>query len=219
MNKVLRLPKKDKDGVPYLSYSQISTWKKSKRDYIRQYFFGEAFEGNSYTDFGSKVGEAFENDDYSAFSFEEQLFLQGIPKYDQFEKQIKLQMDGFYVVGYIDTNTTLCERIADYKTGDIAKKRADYESEDYIQLEIYAAAVEQEFGKLPESIEVFLIGRSGNAFQNEELKLTQEYITITRKVEKDKIEAVKQLVQETAEEISEYYKVYLTLNGLNNEQD
>jgi hypothetical protein len=59
MSKQLILPKTDKDGISYLSYSQISTWIKSKRDYIRQYFFKEGFEGNAYTDFGSKVGEAF----------------------------------------------------------------------------------------------------------------------------------------------------------------
>lgn len=217
MSKQLVLPKVDKEGNPYLSYSQVSKWRKSKRDYIRKYFFGEDEDNaglQKYGDFGHKVGEAFENNNYSAFEPDEIEFLKTIPKYDQFEKEVRLQMDGFYMIGYIDTNTTLCEKIADYKTGDIQKKRGDYESDDYIQLEIYAAAVEQEFGRLPESIEVFLIGRSGNAFQNEELVLTKEFITITREVEPSKIEAVKKLVQDTAEEISAYYSMYLELNGL-----
>jgi hypothetical protein len=214
MSKQLILPKSDKEGLAYLSYSQISTWKKSKRDYIRQYFFKEGFEGNAYTDFGSKVGEAFENNDFSQFDFEEQLFLEGVPVYDQFEKKIKLEMNGFYVVGYIDTNSSCLTKLADYKTGDIEKKRGDYESDDYNQLEIYAAAIEQETGILPTDVKVFLIGRGGNAFQNEKLVLTKEFITITRDVTPEKVAAVKSLVQKTAEEISAYYTMYLKLNGL-----
>jgi hypothetical protein len=134
--------------------------------------------------------------------------------YQEFERKIKLQMEGFYVVGYIDTNTTCLTKLADYKTGDIEKKRADYESKSYNQLEIYAAAIEQETGILPDDVKVFLIGRAGNAFQNEELTLTKEYITITRDVTPEKVAAVKVLVQKTAEEISAYYTMYLKLNGL-----
>jgi hypothetical protein len=217
MSNQLILPKTDKDGKPYLSYSQISKWRKSKRDYIRNYFFGEKDDNaglQKYGDFGHKVGEAFENNDYSAFEPDEIEFLQTVPKYDQFEREVRLQMEGFYLVGYIDTNTTLCEKIADYKTGDISKKHADYSGEDYLQMEIYAAAVEQEYGRYPDSIEVFLIGRSGNAFNNEDLVLTKEFVTITREVNPEKIQAVKQLVQDTAEEISAYYTIYLKLNGL-----
>lgn len=215
MSKQLLLPKKDKEGMPYLSYSQISKWKKSKRDYIRSYFFNEDDDNaglQKYGDFGHKVGEAFENNDYSAFEPDEIEFLKTIPKYDEFEREIRLRMDGFYVVGYIDTNTSCLKKIADYKTGDISKKREDYESDDYIQLEIYAAALEQETGTLPESVEVFLIGRSGNAFNNEELILTKEFITINRTVVPEKIEVVKNMVQEVAEEISDYYRLFLELN-------
>ena len=49
MSKIV-LPKTTPEGIPYLSYSQINTWKNSKRDYIRQYFLGESFDGNSYTE-------------------------------------------------------------------------------------------------------------------------------------------------------------------------
>ena len=59
------LPRVDKEGKCYISYSQHSKWKRDKKDYIKSYFFGERFEGNAYTDFGSKVGEALENNDFS----------------------------------------------------------------------------------------------------------------------------------------------------------
>ena len=149
-----------------------------------------------------------------------------IPRYDRFECPTTLIMDGFYVKGFVDTLKLPDDHkgsghiieyvpaIADYKTGEIFKRKGEYESDDYIQLEIYAASIEQVFGSLPHEINVFLIGRSGNAFKGEELKLTKKFITINRKVDEKKIKAVKKLVQETAEEISAYYEAYLKLNKL-----
>lgn len=216
---MLVLPKKDEEGKYYLSYSQINTWKKSKREYIRQYFFGEKFLGNDYTDFGGKIGEALEYNDFSNFTEKEQELLKTIPRYDQFEREIKLQMDGFYIKGYIDTNTSentdkkeLVKKIADYKTGDCDKKEAEYASDDYIQLDIYAAAIQQETGVLPEEVYVHLIDRKGNAFSGEKLVLGDKLITITKEVNDQRIKEVKDFVQEVAEEISEYYKLFLTLN-------
>lgn len=219
------LPKTDDDGVYYLSYSQISTWKKSKREYIRQYFMGEKFEGNAYTEFGSKVGEALENNDYDGFTAKEKKFLKTIPRYDEFEREIKLQMDGFYIKGFIDTNTVLytdenkeskelVDKIADYKTGDITKKAVEYESDDYNQLDIYAGAIRQDTGKLPSNVKVFLIDRTGNAFKGETLKLGSEFVTITKTVTDKRVDKVLEDVQVIAEEISRYYKLYLTLSGV-----
>jgi len=225
MNNNLILPRVDDEGFPYLSYSQISTWKKSKREYIRQYFFGEAFEGNAYTEFGSKVGEALENNDYSGFTVKEKKFLKTIPRYDEFEREIKLQLDGFYIKGFIDTNTLdlqqscgveveMVDKIADYKTGDVDKKTAEYESDEYTQLDIYAGAIKQETGVLPSDVKVFLIHRTGNAFKNERLKLGDRFVTITKNVTQERVDTVLKEVQEIALEISQYYKLYLSLNGL-----
>ena len=211
MSKDIILPKKDKEGNYYLSYSQLSTWKRSKRDYIRQYFFDEKFTGNAYTEFGSKVGEALENNDYSKFTDKEQKFMESVPRYDQFEREIRWALDGFYMKGYIDTNTNPPTKIADYKTGDIVKKSEEYLSDGYTQLDIYAGAIKQETGKLPKDVKVILIGRSGNAFRNEELKLTCEYKALKRKVSMKRINQVKSECQKVAEEISDCYKAYLKL--------
>lgn len=222
MSKIV-LPKTDKvTGRPYLSYSQISTWKKSKRDYMRQYFFGEDFSGMpDYMDFGSKVGNALEKNDFSEFTKEEQKLLKTIPRYDQFEREINLQMDGYFVKGFIDTNTKentptgeLVRKIADYKTGDVDKKESEYASDDYIQLDIYAAAIQQETGVLPEEVSVFLIDRTGNAFKGEPLRLGERYVTITKKVDDERVKAVMNEVNKIAQEISDYYQLFLKLNGL-----
>jgi len=82
------LPRTDEEGKCYISYSQISKWKYpkgGKKDYIKSYFFGERFEGNAYTDFGSLIGEALENNDFSAFSEKDQVVLDMITRLDEFE--------------------------------------------------------------------------------------------------------------------------------------
>lgn len=219
MSKELILPRKDEDGRYYISYSQLSKWKRSKRDYIRKYFLNEPDDNpalQKYGDFGHKVGESYENHDFSVWNEDEANFLLSLPHFDEFEKEIKLQMDGFYVLGYIDTNRHpedgYVKELADYKTGDIAKRTPEYESDDYQQVHIYAAALEQEFGRLPDKGSVVLIGRSGNAFAGEELNLTMEANIIDKPITRERIDEVLQSVQEVAEEISSYYQTFLKLS-------
>lgn len=221
--KKLVLPRLDKDGNHYISYSQLNTWKRSKREYMRQYFWGEGFEGNAYTDFGTLVGEALENGDFSEFTNKEKKFLKTIPRYGEYEREIRLEMKGFYVKGFIDTSTPpndhlgslspWVESIADYKTGDVVKKKAEYESESYIQVDLYAAAMRQQFGKLPSSACVYLINRTGNAFQGDDLLLGDKFITIHKLITNDKADQVLEEVQTIAEEISAYYEVFLKLKS------
>lgn len=206
----LVLPRTDDKGDFYLSYSQISTWKRSKREYIRQYFFGERFTGNSYTDFGSKVGEALESGDFSEFTDKEVEFLETIPRYDQFERKIRLNFEGFYVTGYIDSNKSNFKDILDYKTGDMSKA-AEYEDEKYYQLEIYSMALEQETGILPDTAKVILVERTGNAFKGEELKLGAQYDTVFKPLDAERLEYVKRDIIKVASEISNTYRQFLIM--------
>ena len=217
---MINLPKK-KDGKPYLSYSQISVWKKSKnrRNYIRQYFLGEEEDNASlkdYADFGNKVGEALENNDFSKFTEEEQKFLKTVPRYDEFEREVVLDMVDFFMKGFIDTNSLSSKGrvdiIVDYKTGIIEKVIPKYEGDDYLQTDIYSAAIEQETGHLPKEAKVIIIQRDGNAFNGELLTLGDNYHIVEREVSRERIDKVLKNIREIAEEISLYYSVFLKLN-------
>ena len=223
--KQLILPQRDEDGNCYISYSQISKWKKSKRSYIRQYFMGEKDDNKllqDFGDFGHRIGEALENNNFEGFTKEEVVFLDTVPRYDEFETEIHLQLDGVYVYGKIDTHTKPKDygkgihvrRMADYKTGIIEKRQPEYESDDYWQTDIYAAYLEQKYGIAPDDVSVILIGRDGNAFNREELTLTGEYVNIKRYITPERLQLVKENVQKVAEEIAEYYAAYLKLNLL-----
>ncbi len=211
VKKIIILPRIGKDGKQYLSYSQVSSWKHSKKDYMASYFFGERFEGNAYTDFGSLIGEALELGDFSEFSRREKQVLKKVTRLDEFEREIKLQFDGFYVTGYIDTNDKDCKVLIDYKTGALNKVEV-YEDEKYNQLGIYAAAIEQETGTLPESAHVELIERTGNAFRGEPLELGTKVVKIPQDISAKKIAEIKKDVVKVANEISDYFAVFKYLN-------
>lgn len=205
------LPKKDKKtGKQMVSYSQLSCWKESFRNYVRRYFFTEKFEGNDWTEFGNKVGTALENNDFSAFTKPEQTTLKKVTRYDDFERRIEWHFDEFFVLGFIDTSTSVPTKIGDYKTGDPDKVTAKYESKDYQQLEIYSGAIEQETGVLPEEAHVFIIERIGNPYK-EDLKVGKRIVVVTKDITPERIEEVKQEVLDIVQEISDYYKVFLKL--------
>lgn len=208
---MIQLPKKDKEGKQYISYSQISTWKKNKRNYIRRYFFDEKFLGNAYTEFGKKVGEALENNDFSGFSKEQKITLKKATRLDLFEREIKWEFDEFYVVGYIDTVDKELTTLIDYKTGDIKTKISEYNTDDYTQLDIYCGAILQETGKMPKKAFVELIDRKGNGFKNEELVVGDTIENIPKKITLKRLKEVEKEVVDIVNEISDYYKVFLKL--------
>ena len=211
------LPKVDENGEMYISYSQVTLWKRSKREYIRRYFFGEDDTNEMlqvYGDFGSKVGEALEKGDYSEFESVGVKLLKGVPRLDLFEKEVRFEFDGFYVKGFIDSCSKDFTHIIDYKTGDIDKKAADYASDDYIQVALYAAAIKQMHNVTPTTGQVVLIGRDGNAFKGEELTLSGEVKNIDLDVSEMRLAEVAQEVLAITKEISDYYKAYLKLNEL-----
>lgn len=211
---MIDLPKKDKDGVNILSYSQISAFKRNKRDYIRRYFLNEPFVDNEYTLFGKKVGTALETGDFSKFELEERVTLEQVPRLDEFEREISLEFKEYNLklIGYIDTNKSNLDVIYDYKTGSEGKEE-EYLKDEYIQPIIYAMATEKLCGKFPTDIAVLFIERTGNPFKGDELKVGSYYKKINIPINKEVINRTVKYIVSTAEEISRYYNVFKILNN------
>lgn len=220
----IKLPKKNKQGQYYISYSQYNKWKNNKKDYIKSYFLGERFEGNAYTEFGSMVGEALENNDFSGFTPKELEVMKKITRLDQFEREINWDLGDFVVNGYIDTNdllkdgsepsaNKLVNSIVDYKTGDMNKIPV-YEDDGYDQVTIHAGAIEAETGHLPSKGWVELIERTGNAFRGEKLELGKKVVVIPQDVSPKAVAKVKKNLIKVAKEISLSYKVFNKLNSI-----
>ena len=203
----MNLPKKDKNGISYLSYSQLSLFKRSKEEYYENYILGKKFEGNEYTDFGSKVGEALENNNFDNFTEKESNVLKKVKRLDEFERPTFLNYEGFYVMGFIDTNSLDYFKIIDYKTGGKNKEK-EYLKDEYTQLHLYALSLRQETGVTPTEASVEFIRRGGNAFRGEKLIVAnEEPITIKIDINYNKLKKVYWETLRTAKEIEQFYKL------------
>lgn len=205
------LPRKDKDGKPYISYSQISSFLRDKKEYMKNYFFGEPIQFTAYIDHGQKIGRALEANDFSGFSPKEAETLKKVPRLDIFEKNVKVDFGNFYLTGFIDTIDKKFTKLHDYKVGT-EKKIAEYEDPKYIQTILYAMGIKQETGKLPKHSSVILIDRKGNAFKGEPLVIGDQIWEIPLEISQKRIKFADELVRETANEISKYYQVFLKMN-------
>lgn len=207
------LPKKDKQGLCYLSYSQVNSFLTNKKEFIKSYFYNEPIKFTAYLDFGKKVGGALEKGDFSEFTKPEQKILKTVRRLDIFEKEVRLDFPeyNFYLKGFIDTIDNKFTEVLDYKTGT-ESKIVEYQKDKYIQPLLYAAGIYQETGKLPNKAGVILIDRKGNAYKGEPLTLGNQVWEIPLEVSKERIEYAKKVVIDTAHEISHYYKTFLKLN-------
>ena len=208
---MINLPKKDKNGVPYISYSQISSFLKNRKEFVKSYFYKEPIQFTAYIDHGAKVGKALETNDFSKFTKDEQKTLKKVPRLDIFEKEVKVDFGEFYLIGYIDTIRKTYTKLLDYKVGT-EKKIAEYQDPNYVQTILYAMGIQQETGKLPKETGVILIERHGNAFRGEELVIGEKIWEIPLEVSQKRIKFASELVRETALEISKYYTTFLKMN-------
>ncbi len=199
------LPKKDKFGSSYLSYSQINMFKRNKQEYKEVYIDGRPFEGNAYTDFGSKVGEALEKNDFSLFTDNEQKTLKKVKRLDEFERKTILNYDGFYILGFIDTNKSDYTEIIDYKTGG-NNKEFQYLEDDYTQLCLYSLSLRQETGITPSNAYVNFIRRDGNAFRGQNLTVSNEEPKLLEiDISEERLRYVYWDTLKIAKEISKFY--------------
>lgn len=199
--------------MPYLSYSQVSSFLKNKTEYIKNYFLKEPIQFRDYLDFGGKVGTALEHNDFTGFDPEEQETLRKVPRLDEFEREIRLDYtkQGFYIKGFIDTNDTSLTHVIDYKTGS-QNKVAEYEKDEYIQGLLYALGIKQSCGKLPKKVEVILIERYGNAYKGERLTVGKQITHIPIDIGSQRLKYAEEVVIHAAEEISKYWKIFQQLN-------
>lgn len=217
------LPKQDKNGNYYISYSQINAWndlkgfntgKPGTHEYIRSYFLGERYEQNSFATFGKEV------EDYicyrgskDKFDKREREVLNSIKPLGVFQHPIIINFDGYYLAGIIDDCDESFTKLRDYKTCS-TKSAEKYYKDEYEQLDVYALGIKQKIGLLPKELEVCAIERTGNGFRGgrDVLKVGEEVWYIPRKTNEKRLNTLERKIQRTVEEISHLYKIFLKLN-------
>jgi hypothetical protein len=222
------LPRKDKDGNYYISYSQISTFNDlqsynlkllGKIEYMAAYFFGDSWPDSGFAQFGLEVEDYICNGAFQEnFSDRERAVLDNIEPLGNFQVETKIWLfPNVYIKGFIDDSVHDLTHIRDYKTAS-KNSKAKYYKDSYVQLDIYAMHVLQETGKLPEKIEVCIIERTGNCFgmvnRRDLLKVGEEVWYHTRETSMERIETIKAELRTAVYKISELYQLYLKLNKI-----
>lgn len=220
------LPRQDEQGQSYISYSQITAWnapkgyntgKPGKEEFIRSYFLGEKFEQDKggFASFGEHVENYItKREDGDKFTADEKAILETITPLGLFQREIRIEFEGFYLKGYIDDISPDLTHIRDYKTASLNSAKKYYE-DDYQQLDVYSLAILKETGKIPTSLEVVVIERKGNGYKGgrDVLKVGGQIWVIPRQTNAAKLDLLSTNIINTAKEISEYYEIFLKLNG------
>lgn len=205
-------------GKYYISYSTVSSWFSYKEDLIKQKFAGIKLDSGIYADLGSYVGEAVETGQFPSenphnFQGQENVDLDKLrPNGAEYEKLIVIDRGDYIIVGFIDIyleENGVCH-ILDLKSGG-AKKENEYSSKDYIQVILYAHAIES-LGKKIGSTKVYFIRRTGSHI-NPPLVLSKEQFEIPLEYNKERVKFALAKVDKAVKEISELYTTYTKIFG------
>lgn len=161
----------------YLSHSQIECWlnSKNKDTYRKQYYGGQRFSGNVYTEFGNKVTLAMENnEDWVSF----------IPRFPVFERKFIVDIDGIPFKGSIDQFDPATGAFAEQKT--VNKKWSDNKIKNHKQFDRYSLAIELMDGYVRD-LALFIDVRTAlkkktTMFNGIELESDENEITLTGEV-------------------------------------
>jgi hypothetical protein len=232
--------------ISYSQYNSFKSAKSfnlgidGKHEYIRSYFLNETHPDQGWAEFGQDVEdyicygsltkaklkkmdkereankEKLISEVISGFSDDEKETLHKVKPLGNFQVEINLQiLPNVFIKGFIDDANEDLTHIRDYKTCSKNSSKKYY-GDEYYQLDIYSAWVEQETGKLPDRAEVCMIERKGNCFGMTErrdlLSVGNEIWYTDRDINKERVDFIIDDIRDVVFEISELYKVFLKTN-------
>lgn len=232
MKNKLNLPK-SKNGIPYISYSQASSFRETNDEFryqmILQYIFGievkSRFEdfavyGNNCGEYietkGEKRGEMLSDNDCEILDKVMKDFIEG----SEYEREVWIERDGYAILGYEDrwtpTGENECE-VEDFKTGNISSKRAFYSSEAYKQVLLYCYFEDTIKGNKIKDSYVTMLDRKGNPMSLTDptkLYLTGEVEKISTPYDRARAEEFLKDLDNIALEIASLKTTYDSLKDL-----
>lgn len=198
-------------GKPYISYSSVNSWENYKDDFIKQKFAKIKLPQGTYSALGSYLGEAVENGEFGdnpyGFTGQENFSLINRPKNAEYEKMILIDRGDYVIIGFIDI--LLIEGqiadVQDLKTGG-KKKEYEYTSKDYVQVILYAYALESIGYKIRDTSVWFV--RRTNSHINPPLHISSEQFKIPLEYNKERVKYALDKVERVVKEVSELYTVF-----------
>lgn len=199
---------------PYISYSSVSSWEDYKDNFIKEKFAKIKLPEGIYGQFGSYAGHALEhgefpNDNPHGFTGQENMNLIELrPHGCEYEKMILIDRGEYCIIGFIDRYLEIEQgvHIRDQKTGG-SKKELSYKDPKYIQVILYAYALELA-GKNIAKTDVYFIRRTGSHV-NPPLHISDEQFEIPLEYSPERVKYALDKVDRVVREISDLYTTYL----------
>jgi hypothetical protein len=201
-------------GKPYISYSSVSSWVDYREDFIKQKLAGIKLPDGVYGKLGNYAGEALENGKFAeenpyGFTGQENLDFKALrPAGAEYEKMILIDMESYVIIGFIDRYHETSPGVAhirDLKTGGKGKEK-DYADPKYIQVMLYAHAIEQTGVKIGKT-DVYFVRRTGSHIKPP-LHISTEQFVIDLEYTKERVDFALAKVDKAVNEISDIFKVY-----------
>lgn len=201
------LPKK------HLSWSQMQIWQSNPERYKREYFENGQKLDTKYLQFGKSIAKAIENEEYRDI-------LPSLEVYEASEYEIRVKVADVPILSYIDSYSPEMNVFREYKTGKNPWTQAKVQKHD--QLTFYATALKWKHGKMPKHCHLDWIETSEWKPEKQEkecdfwsvaekkLSCTGRIVSFKRTFDKREIERMEKLIYQTAVEISDAYKLWIS---------
>ncbi len=198
-----------------LSYSGWSLWLRDKEQYRKKYYRNEKLPENPEMLFGKKVAEQLESNDP---------LLAHVPRYPEPEFEMKVEVAGVPITGYLDSFDPDIPAFLEFKTGhtnykgDAPWDRVKVAKHE--QLPFYSLLIETQFGKVQnkcsliwletvfkDKVQLFQGVTFGLSIQ--ELELTGRIETFHRIIYKYERARIRKSIQDVARAITEDFNGYI----------
>lgn len=192
---------------PYLSYSAMNDFYYNKKRFQDKYYRGIEGPGTPELVFGKRIGELLEHGDAS---------LEHIPHGDVAEKELKYEVDGIPILGYLDSFRTEDSYIFEFKTGKTPWTQGRVDK--HFQLDVYSLGVEILEGKVNDECMLIWMEtrkvekpRNGRSFHSSdyEIEFTGKVREFKRIITADDRKAAFDRIVTIAQDISEDYTDWL----------
>lgn len=195
----------------YLSWSQMDLWMKNKDRYRREYFENGKKLDTKYLQFGKGIAQLIEDGKH-------QELLPDLIVYEFAEYEIKVEIRGVPIFSKLDSygnkDGVPYNVFREYKTGKIPWTPAKVQKHG--QLLFYATGLKAKIGECPLYCDLDWIetkeGSDGDDFWSQADKsvaITGQIKSFHREFDEREIDAMEELIEQTAKEISEAYTAFL----------
>lgn len=192
----------------YLSWSAINCWMTNPERFRKEYFENGKKLDTKAWQFGRGIASLIEEGKHKEL-------LPDLVVYSHPEYELKCEIMGVPMIGFIDSYDPEKNVFREYKTGRVPWTYAKVQKHD--QLTLYAAMLKCITGKMPEYCDLDWIETREGAVEVEDfwrtnekqINVTGKIVTFRREFDSREIDRIEFIVQKCAEEISDAYKAFI----------